>query len=125
LVPWLAAAGPLAYSPDNPPDRDYYFQYSWILPGIFNERVNRRCHCFFGSPCREWAKELFSFWAAARGRAITPVALRLGSVSEDAVTAPIAAYYVERPILVAGPGLDTCGPSGYELTSRSSAHLGV
>jgi hypothetical protein len=35
FVPWLAAAGELAYSPDLPPERDYYFQYSWVLPAIF------------------------------------------------------------------------------------------
>jgi len=35
IVPWLASAGELAYSPHSPPDRDYYFQYSWVIPGIF------------------------------------------------------------------------------------------
>ena len=35
IVPWLASAGELAYSPNSPPDRDYYFQYSWVIPGIF------------------------------------------------------------------------------------------
>ncbi len=38
LVPWLSAEGPLAYSPTKPPARDYFFQYAWILPGIFNPR---------------------------------------------------------------------------------------
>jgi hypothetical protein len=40
LVPWLAADGPLAYTPEEPPDRDYYFQYSWIIPGIFADATN-------------------------------------------------------------------------------------
>ena len=44
LVPWLAAQGPLAYSPVEPPPRDYFFQYSWILPGIFDPKVNLREH---------------------------------------------------------------------------------
>ena len=35
IVPSLASAGELAYSPHSPPDRDYYFQYSWVIPGIF------------------------------------------------------------------------------------------
>jgi hypothetical protein len=35
-VPWLAADGPLAYTPENPPPTDYFFQYSWILPEIFD-----------------------------------------------------------------------------------------
>ena len=26
IVPWLASAGELSYSPHSPPDRDYYFQ---------------------------------------------------------------------------------------------------
>jgi len=34
-VPWLAAEGPLAYTPEDPPATDYFFQYSWILPEIF------------------------------------------------------------------------------------------
>src|SRR2546425_13313388 len=29
IVPWLAAEGPLAYSPENPPESNYFFQYSW------------------------------------------------------------------------------------------------
>jgi hypothetical protein len=35
IVPWLASAGELAYSPHSPPDRDYYFQYAWVIPRIF------------------------------------------------------------------------------------------
>ncbi len=31
LVPWLAAEGPLAYTPAEPPVRDYFFQYSLIF----------------------------------------------------------------------------------------------
>jgi hypothetical protein len=34
LVPWLSAEGSLAYTPTKPPARDYFFQYTWILPGI-------------------------------------------------------------------------------------------
>jgi hypothetical protein len=42
LVPWLSAEGPLACIPTKPPERDYFFQYTWILPGIFNSQVNLR-----------------------------------------------------------------------------------
>jgi len=35
FVPWLASAGELAYSPHSPPERDYYFQYSWVIPEYF------------------------------------------------------------------------------------------
>ena len=38
LVPWLAAEGRLAYRPEQPPERDYYFQYGWVLPEIFAVR---------------------------------------------------------------------------------------
>jgi hypothetical protein len=48
LVPRLSAEGPLAYSPTQPPARDYFFQYTWILPGIFNPKVNLREHRYFG-----------------------------------------------------------------------------
>ncbi len=48
LVPWLAADGPLGYSPENPPVTDYFFQYSWILPGIFEPKENLRHHFYFG-----------------------------------------------------------------------------
>jgi hypothetical protein len=47
-VPWLAAEGPLAYTPENPPATDYFFQYSWILPEIFDFKDHRRCHHYFG-----------------------------------------------------------------------------
>ena len=92
LVPWLAAKGQLSYTPEDPPDRDYYFQYGWIIPGILADEVNRRGHYFFGAPYREHARHLFSFWTAARDRTRTPVALRFGTVDMDSVTAPIAVY---------------------------------
>jgi hypothetical protein len=31
LVPWLAADGLLAYSPAEPPSKDYFFQYSYTI----------------------------------------------------------------------------------------------
>ena len=63
LVPWLAAAGPLAYTPEEPPDRDYYFQYGWVLPGILSEKINPRCHYYFGAAYRDHAREIFALWA--------------------------------------------------------------
>ena len=68
LVPWLAAQGPLAYSPEEPPARDYFFQYSWILPGIFDPKVNLREHRYFGSPLKNSARFLFDFWGNVRKR---------------------------------------------------------
>ena len=40
-VPWLAAEGPLAYTPENPPATDYFFQYGWILSEIFDFKAHK------------------------------------------------------------------------------------
>jgi len=64
--PWLAAEGPLAYSPAAPPAKDYFFQYSWIVPGIFGPNTNLREHRYFGSYFKGSAKFLFDFRASAR-----------------------------------------------------------
>jgi hypothetical protein len=66
LVPWLAAQGPLAHSPVEPPPRDYFFQYSWILPGIFDLKVNLREHRYFGRHHKDGSKFLFDFRGSAR-----------------------------------------------------------
>jgi hypothetical protein len=91
LVPWLSAEGPLAYSPTKPPARDYFFQYTWILPGIFNPQVNLREHRYFGSPLKDSARFLFDFWANARqiragSRKCKPSAVRWISPSNRIIT---------------------------------------
>jgi hypothetical protein len=91
-VPWLAARGPLAYTPENPPARDYFFQYSRILPEIFNVKVQKRRHHYFGTPIRDYAKPLFEFWAQARRREVDRVYLSLGSFTESTLCAPVAVY---------------------------------
>ena len=48
------------YTPENPPATDYFFQYSWILPEIFNSEVHRRRHHYFGTPIRDRAKPLLN-----------------------------------------------------------------
>jgi|SRR5579862_130423 len=93
-VPWLAAQGPLAYSPEKPPARDYFFQYSWIIPGIFDPKVNLREHRYFGSPHKSEARLLFDFWGNVRngnGAALQRYN-QLGAFSDTEVKAPIAAY---------------------------------
>jgi hypothetical protein len=98
LVPWLAAAGPLAYSPTEPPARDYFFQYSWILPGIFDPKVNLRQHRYFGCYGKSGAKFLFDFWDNARkGRgAALQQYCEPGLFSGSEVKAPLAAYRHNR-----------------------------
>ena len=91
-VPWLAADGPLAYTPENPPATDYFFQYSWILPDIFDVKAHKRCHHYFGTPIRHHAKPLFEFWKQARRREIDRVYLSLGSITANSLCAPVAVY---------------------------------
>ncbi len=94
LVPWLAAQGPLAYSPIDPPARDYFFQYSWILPGIFDPKVNLREHRYFGRYRRDSSKFLFDFWDSARrgGGAALQQYCEPGVFSDFEVKTPLAAY---------------------------------
>jgi hypothetical protein len=94
FVPWLAADGELAYSADVPPERDYYFQYSWIIPGIFGAGVNLRRHFWFGSPWKDCTEVrlLFAFWDTARRGKLDAVYLANGEAGRDGVTAPLAVY---------------------------------
>src|SRR5438876_9405562 len=60
-VPWLAAEGPLAYTPENPPATDYFFQYSWILPEVFNSKVQTRRQHYLCITIRDNAKTVIEF----------------------------------------------------------------
>ena len=91
-MPWLAADGPLAYTPEDPPETDYFFQYSWILPEIFDSHVNKRRHHYFGTPIRECAAPVFEFWRQARRRQIKRVSCSIGAFTGDALHAPVAVY---------------------------------
>jgi len=105
LVPWLAAKGLLAYNPAHPPAKDYFFQYTWILPEIFDPKVELRQHRYFGSPLKESARFLFDFWANARssGGAALQRYCEFGLLSQEEVRTPLAAYhYVRRPYNTAG-----------------------
>jgi hypothetical protein len=95
VVPWLAAQGPLAYSPAAPPAKDYFFQYSWIVPGIFDPNTNLREHRYFGSYLKDSAKFLFDFWASARkgcGAALQQYC-EPELFSDIEVKTPLAAYH--------------------------------
>ncbi len=95
IVPWLVAAGKLAYSPESPPERDYFFQYSWVVPGILQESTNKRCHHWFGDPLKHHplVRLLLRLWNAASQGAHDPVFVSNGVAGPDAdVTAPVAAY---------------------------------
>jgi hypothetical protein len=92
LVPWLAADGPLAYSPEAPPERDYYFKYGWVLPSILSEHARPRRPYIFGAQRKDDAAELLAFWQQAREGMVERVACCLGTDDVDTVTAPVAVY---------------------------------
>ena len=95
VVPWLAASGELAYSPQSPPERDYFFQYSWVVPGILGSGANRRRHYWFGDPGKDTpdVKLLFRFWSKARRGECDALFVSNGMVGPlGDVTAPLAAY---------------------------------
>jgi hypothetical protein len=92
LVPWLASAGPLCYTPENPPFSNYYFQYSWILPQVFHPQLNLRQHLYFGALHKHQARFLFRFWERARVEHLTCRFSELGILSEQRLKAPIAVY---------------------------------
>jgi hypothetical protein len=94
VVPWLAASGELSYSPENPPELDYYFQYSWVLPGILNPEENKRKHFWFGHPGKDDSdvKLLLNFWNSARRGEVNKVFQDHGRITPNEVTAPIGIY---------------------------------
>ncbi len=94
IVPWLASAGELAYSPHSPPDRDYYFQYSWVIPGIFCGGTTVRRHFWFGAPFKDSpeVRQLFAFWNRARRGELHTLYVSNGMAGLEDVTAPLAVY---------------------------------
>lgn len=94
IVPWLAATGELAYSPKNPPNKDYYFQYSWVIPSILGPEVNKGNHYWFGERYKDDSdvQLLLSFWQNARRGDLNELFLSNGIIVPHDVTAPIGAY---------------------------------
>ena len=94
LVPWLASAGKLAYSPQSPPERDYYFQYSCVIPGIFCPGTGGRLHRWFGSPIKDCpqVRLLFAFWNRARQAEVDALYVSNGMTGREDLTAPLAVY---------------------------------
>lgn len=94
IVPWLASAGELAYSPHSPPEKDYYFQYSWVIPGILHRDTRVRRHFWFGCPFKDdrRVKLLFAFWNRARHGDQDALYVSNGRSGLEDVTAPLAVY---------------------------------
>ena len=125
FVPWLAAAGELAYAPHIPPERDYYFQYSWIIPEIFNSRENVRRHFWFGSPWKDSleVKLLFGFWNRARDGAVDPLFMSNESASPEDVTAPLGVYRHTGLNLSIGESLIAMQHGSYLIAALESQPL--
>ncbi len=87
LVPWLAAEGPLAYTPELPPERDSFFQYGWVLPQVCRPGLRR--HAYFGAMRREAAHDVFE---DARRGAVDRFAHHEGTLVGPRIEAPIAVY---------------------------------
>ncbi|MGD0839396.1 MAG: hypothetical protein ABSB49_22400 [Polyangia bacterium] len=94
-MPWLAAGGALAYSPESPPQRDYYFKYGFVLRGVLSEHAVPQRPYFFGACFKEDAARVLTFWERSRSGKVERVALRLGRVQVDGVAAPVAVYLTE------------------------------
>ena len=76
IVPWLAAEGPLAYSPLSPPTSDYFFLYNFILPWYFQRKCKSRQHDRFGdySGTNRYSIYLLkNFWEDARSGRVNPI----------------------------------------------------
>jgi hypothetical protein len=119
LVPWLAATGPLAYTPDNPPDRDYYFQYGWVLPQVLSEGA-RGEHRYFGARSKYAADEVFAFWRDARVGRHVKVHVSDGRLSSDRVATPIAVYLQRVPNHWRGRSYLLIQHGSYLFVSRKS-----
>ncbi len=100
-VPWLASKGELAYSVDNPPKKDYYFKYNFILQDILNNKINKREHRYFGCKYKNYdVKILLDFWNSAGLNNINHIYYSNGKKEKYSCTAPIAVYlYSNRKYL--------------------------
>lgn len=62
--------------------RAYFFQFSWIVPGIFNPQTNRRQHYYFGASFRNESARRFEFWTQARERRVDRAYFSFGSLAD-------------------------------------------
>jgi hypothetical protein len=95
IVPWLAASGELAYSPDRPPTRRYHFQYSWHMPNAFEDRKEHRYFGYSQSLSDDWHGRvgvLSKFWKSATDGRQRPVFVYEGKRFDEGFLAPIACY---------------------------------
>lgn len=130
IVPWLAASGLLAFSPDSPPENDYVFQYGWTVPGVFHPELNKRGHYWFGSRSKTdpEVRLLFEFWHRARTGDVDAVYIRNGSVDVSAgARSPLAVYRhpgragAEHLVLMQHGSYQICDFESQPLVDRGEA----
>ena len=97
ISPWLSASGELAYTPEKPPARDYFFQYGWLFPDIISDNVDKKRHYYFGHPEKTHSDSLFYFWNLARSGKVKQVKLYYGYKDDIDFKAPIAVYQYRPP----------------------------
>ncbi len=102
ISPWLGASGPLAYSPENHPETNYFFQYGWLMPSLFPDRR----HYYFGYWSSMARRDTFDnitieflvdFWAKSQAGRVIPVIVRNSYATSLDFGAPIACYQYRRP----------------------------
>ena len=94
ISPWLSFSGELAYTPESPPLKDYFFQYRWILPSIVNPDNKIKRYYYFGYPGKDIANAfLFDFWNKARNGGVDKVAVYYGRKIAMEFKAPMAIYH--------------------------------
>jgi hypothetical protein len=101
-----------------------FFQYTWILPEIFDQRINLREHRYFGSPLKDCARFLFDFWNDARsgGGAARIRYCEFGLISPQEVRTPLAAYHhVRKPYNT--PGVVLIQHGSYQWISSADQPL--
>src|ERR1700736_3030341 len=96
--PLACGARALGLHPRQATAGDYFFQYSWMLPGIFDPRVNLRERRYFGGYRKDSATFLFDFWGSARKGCAAALQqyCELGHFSDVEVKTPLAAYHHVR-----------------------------
>jgi len=120
VVPWLAATGPLAYTPDNPPDRDYYFQYDRVLPHVLSRNLDLKMPRYFGAGSKHAAADVFEFWKDARSGRHVKVHVKNGQLSPDSIATPIAVYLHRAPNYWRGISYLLIQHGSYLFVSRKS-----
>ncbi len=91
LVPWLAAAGPLAFTPDTPPEDPTVFLYNQIMADLF-KNPSREAPWGNLTEQLDGGTDAPEFWRVARTGELRKVYSSLGSIHADHFSAPIAVY---------------------------------